>query len=153
MAAAATGATPIGSRARPAPTAAIVVVAGVARAPAPVAQVLRESRVRRIAGEAPGHRRRRDAMLRAISAHLPGARVHGAAAGPHLRVTFAGAAFADTALAARALAPALGVKAHPMSWHHVRPGPPRLVLGHAGGPPGEPEEGVALLGRALSRHR
>ncbi|WP_430381484.1 PLP-dependent aminotransferase family protein [Streptomyces arenae] len=34
------------------------------------------------------HRRRRDAMLRAIGAHLPGARVHGAAAGLHLMVTF-----------------------------------------------------------------
>ncbi|MGW5650500.1 MocR-like pyridoxine biosynthesis transcription factor PdxR [Streptomyces humi] len=34
------------------------------------------------------HRRRRDAMLRAIRTHLPGARVHGAAAGLHLMVTF-----------------------------------------------------------------
>ncbi|MFB7983995.1 MocR-like pyridoxine biosynthesis transcription factor PdxR [Streptomyces vinaceus] len=95
------------------------------------------------------HRRRRDAMLRAITAHLPGARVHGAAAGLHLMVTFDGAAFEDTALAARALA--LGVKAHPLSWHRVRPGPPGLVLGYAAGPPGELEEGVALLGRALTR--
>ncbi|MFJ3204170.1 PLP-dependent aminotransferase family protein [Streptomyces sp. NPDC086989] len=93
------------------------------------------------------HRRRRDAMLRAIAAHLPGARVHGAAAGLHLMVTFDGAAFDDTALAAAALA--LGVKAHPLSWHRMRPGPPGLVLGYAAGPPGELEEGIALLGRAL----
>ncbi|MFF4099359.1 PLP-dependent aminotransferase family protein [Streptomyces sp. NPDC001903] len=97
------------------------------------------------------HRRRRDAMLRAIAAHLPGARVHGAAAGLHLMVTFDGAAFEDTALAARALA--LGVKAHPLSWHRVRPGAPGLVLGYAAGPPGELEEGIALLGRARSRLR
>ncbi|WP_030296617.1 PLP-dependent aminotransferase family protein [Streptomyces katrae] len=97
------------------------------------------------------HRRRRDAMLRAVDAHLPGARVHGAAAGLHLMVTFDGAAFEDTALAAAALA--LGVKAHPLSWHRVRPGSPGLVLGYAAGPPGELEEGVALLGRALGRLR
>ncbi|MGW5371806.1 MocR-like pyridoxine biosynthesis transcription factor PdxR, partial [Streptomyces sp. NPDC004011] len=36
------------------------------------------------------HRRRRDVMVRAVEAHLPGARVHGAAAGLHLMVTFAG---------------------------------------------------------------
>ncbi|KMO95486.1 MocR-like pyridoxine biosynthesis transcription factor PdxR [Streptomyces roseus] len=97
------------------------------------------------------HRRRRDAMLRAIAAHLTGARVHGAAAGLHLVVTFDGADFEDTALAAAALA--LGVKAHPLSWHRIRPGAPGLVLGYAAGPPGELEEGVALLGRALSRLR
>ncbi|MEV0989103.1 PLP-dependent aminotransferase family protein [Streptomyces sp. NPDC049949] len=97
------------------------------------------------------HRRRRDAMLRAVAAHLPGARVHGAAAGLHLMVTFDGAAFEDTALAAEALA--LGVKAHPLSWHRIRPGAPGLVLGYAASPPGELEEGVALLGRALSRLR
>ncbi|MEV6580706.1 PLP-dependent aminotransferase family protein [Streptomyces sp. NPDC051582] len=97
------------------------------------------------------HRRRRDAMLRAIARHLPGARVHGAAAGLHLVVTFDGADFEDTALAAAALE--LGVKAHPLSWHRVRPGAPGLVLGYAAGPPGELEEGTALLGRALSRLR
>ncbi|MFE2880504.1 PLP-dependent aminotransferase family protein [Streptomyces roseus] len=97
------------------------------------------------------HRRRRDAMLRAIAAHLTGARVHGAAAGLHLVVTFDGADFEDTALAAAALA--LGVKAHPLSWHRIRPGAPGLVLGYAAGPPGELAEGVALLGRALSRLR
>ncbi|WP_328619524.1 MocR-like pyridoxine biosynthesis transcription factor PdxR [Streptomyces sp. NBC_00354] len=97
------------------------------------------------------HRRRRDAMLRAIAAHLPGARVHGAAAGLHLMVTFDGAAFDDTALAAAALA--LGVKAHPLSWHRIRPGSPGLVLGYAAGPPGELEEGIALLGRSLARLR
>ncbi|MFF0725124.1 PLP-dependent aminotransferase family protein [Streptomyces sp. NPDC004134] len=37
------------------------------------------------------HRRRRDAMIAAIAEHLPGAVVHGAAAGLHLTVTFDGA--------------------------------------------------------------
>ncbi|WP_256090598.1 aminotransferase-like domain-containing protein, partial [Actinacidiphila rubida] len=34
------------------------------------------------------HRRRRDAMVRAIASHLPGAVTHGAAAGLHLTVTY-----------------------------------------------------------------
>ncbi|MEU7551389.1 PLP-dependent aminotransferase family protein [Streptomyces sp. NPDC044571] len=95
------------------------------------------------------HRHRRDATLRAVAAHLPGARVHGAAAGLHLMVTFEGAAFEDTVLAAEALA--LGVKAHPLSWHRIRPGAPGLVLGYAAGPPSELEEGIGLLGEALRR--
>ncbi len=93
------------------------------------------------------HRRRRDAMLRALSERLPGARVHGAAAGLHLMVTFDGAGFEDTALASAALA--LGVKTHPLSWHRVRPGPPGLILGYAAGPAGEIEEGIATLATAL----
>ncbi|MFD8141634.1 PLP-dependent aminotransferase family protein [Streptomyces sp. NPDC059708] len=93
------------------------------------------------------HRRRRDAMLDAIARHLPGARVHGAAAGLHLTVTFDGADFPDTALAESALA--LGVKTHPLSWHRLTPGPPGLVLGYAAGPAAATEEGIALLGRSL----
>ncbi|MDT0322662.1 MocR-like pyridoxine biosynthesis transcription factor PdxR [Streptomyces millisiae] len=95
------------------------------------------------------HRRRRDAMLRAVRTHLPGARVHGAAAGLHLMVTFDthGAGLRDTDLAAAALA--RGVKAHPLSWHRITPGPPGLVLGYAAGPAHEIDEGIALIGAAL----
>ncbi|WP_435854745.1 PLP-dependent aminotransferase family protein [Streptomyces longwoodensis] len=96
------------------------------------------------------HRRRRDVMLRAVEAHLPGARVHGAAAGLHLMVTFAdgpGSRVPDTALAAAALA--RGVKAHPLSWHRLTPGPPGLVLGYAAGAAHDIEEGIALIGEAL----
>ena len=92
------------------------------------------------------HRRRRDAMIAAIGAHLPGAAVHGAAAGLHLMITF-GAGFADADLAAAALA--RGVKVQPLSWHRQRPGPPGLVLGYAANPPGSIEQGVAILGGAL----
>lgn len=95
------------------------------------------------------HRRRRDAMLRAVGTRLPGARVHGAAAGLHLMVTFDGADFPDTALASAALA--LGVKAHPLSWHRVEPGPPGLVLGYAAGPVSDIEQGITLLAHALRR--
>ncbi|MFD7503147.1 PLP-dependent aminotransferase family protein [Streptomyces sp. NPDC059850] len=93
------------------------------------------------------HRRRRDAMIDAIGARLPGAVVHGAAAGLHLMVTF-DAGFADTDLAAAALA--LGVKAQPLSWHSQRrPHRPGLVLGYAARTATEIAEGVALLGDAL----
>jgi GntR family transcriptional regulator/MocR family aminotransferase len=104
------------------------------------------------------HRRRRDAMISALRRQLPGATVHGAAAGLHLTVTFdhpprrasdrpAGDADAapadDLDLAARALA--AGVKVQPLSWHRIRPGPPGLVLGYAACPAGQIEEAIAVL--------
>ncbi|KOG52373.1 GntR family transcriptional regulator [Streptomyces griseoflavus] len=93
------------------------------------------------------HRARRDAMIRAVGTHLPGADVQGAAAGLHLTVTF-DAGFADTDLAAAALA--RGVKAHPLSWHCQRPGRPGLVLGYAASTVTEIEEGVAVIGKVLA---
>ncbi|MDY0814927.1 aminotransferase class I/II-fold pyridoxal phosphate-dependent enzyme [Kitasatospora purpeofusca] len=94
------------------------------------------------------HRRRRDATTAAVAAHLPGAAVHGAAAGLHLMLTFPGGLpCTDTELAGAALAH--GVKVHPLSWHARLPHPPGLVLGYAAGTPGEIEEGIAVLGRLL----
>lgn len=92
------------------------------------------------------HRARRDAMIEAIRTHLPGAVVHGAAAGLHLMVTFAHRAAdrADTELAAAALE--RGVKVQPLSWHAQRPQPPGLVLGYAASTPRDIREGVAVLG-------
>jgi GntR family transcriptional regulator/MocR family aminotransferase len=90
------------------------------------------------------HRRRRDAMIEAIAAHLPDAVVHGAAAGLHLMITFAGAGFADTDLAAAALA--RGVKVQPLSWHSQRRREPGLILGYAARPPAEITEAIAILG-------
>ncbi|HEV7625836.1 MAG TPA: PLP-dependent aminotransferase family protein, partial [Streptomyces sp.] len=93
------------------------------------------------------HRRRRDAMIDALGAHLPEATVHGAAAGLHLTVTF-DARFADTALAAAALA--RGVKTQPLSWHlQRRGGRPGLVLGYAASTPTDIAKGVTALGEAL----
>jgi GntR family transcriptional regulator / MocR family aminotransferase len=90
------------------------------------------------------HRRRRDAMIGAISTHLPAAVVHGAAAGLHLMITFPEAGFADTALAAAALA--RGVKVQPLSWHTQLRREPGLILGYAARPPAEVAEAVAILG-------
>ncbi len=80
-------------------------------------------------------------MIGAIGEHLPGAVVHGAAAGLHLMITFEGPRFDDTVLAAAALA--RGVKAQPLSWHRQRPGSPGLVLGYAATAPGGIVEGIA----------
>ncbi|MER7578564.1 PLP-dependent aminotransferase family protein [Kitasatospora sp. NPDC097691] len=96
------------------------------------------------------HRRRRDAMIAAIRTHLPGATVHGAAAGLHLMLTLPEElGCTDTELATAALA--LGVKVQPLSWHARLPYPPGLVLGYAAGSPPEITEGIAVLGQLLRR--
>ncbi|PSK90208.1 GntR family transcriptional regulator/MocR family aminotransferase [Murinocardiopsis flavida] len=92
------------------------------------------------------HRRRRDAMIDAIRAHLPGAAVHGAAAGLHLTITFDADRFADTDLAAAALA--RGVKVQPLSWHCRRPHPPGLVLGYGASTPSDIGSGLAAVAAA-----
>ncbi|MEU3454541.1 PLP-dependent aminotransferase family protein [Micromonospora sp. NPDC006766] len=92
------------------------------------------------------HVRRRDAMIRAIRDHLPGAVVHGAAAGLHLMVTLDGGVD-DVALAAAALR--RGVKVQPLSWHGQRPQPPGLVLGYAANSPGDIERAITTIAAAL----
>ena len=92
------------------------------------------------------HRRRRDVMMDAIKAYLPGAVVHGAAAGLHLMITF-DADFTDLDVAAAALN--RGVKVQPLSWHRQRPGPPGLVLGYAARTQTEISEGIVALGHVL----
>jgi len=87
------------------------------------------------------HRARRDAMIDAISNHLPTATVHGAAAGLHLTITFE--AGDDTALAAAALE--AGIKTHPLSWHCQLPHAPGLVLGYAARTPTEITEAIATI--------
>ncbi|WP_116247352.1 PLP-dependent aminotransferase family protein [Nocardiopsis sp. FIRDI 009] len=93
------------------------------------------------------HRRRRDTMIEALRAHLPGARVHGAAAGLHLTLTL-DTPVPDTDLAALALE--RGVKTHPLTWHRQRSGPAGLVLGYAGRPETAIREGVAVLGAVVT---
>ena len=92
------------------------------------------------------HRRRRDEMIEAIARHLPDARVHGAAAGLHLMITF-DASFADVDLAAASIE--RGLKVQPLSWHRQRPGLPGLVLGYAASTPSDINEGIATLGSLL----
>ena len=58
------------------------------------------------------HRRRRDAMIQAVSTQLPAAEIHRAAAGLHLMISFA-TAFRDVDLAAAACD--RGVKVQPLS--------------------------------------
>ncbi|MEU5726415.1 PLP-dependent aminotransferase family protein [Micromonospora sp. NPDC047738] len=92
------------------------------------------------------HVRRRDAMIRAVRAHLPGAVVHGAAAGLHLLVTLDGDVD-DVELAAAALR--RGVKVQPLSWHGQRPQPPGLVLGYAANVASDIDRGLATVASAL----
>jgi GntR family transcriptional regulator / MocR family aminotransferase len=97
------------------------------------------------------HRRRRDAMIAALARSLPGAVVHGAAAGLHLMVTFGGS-ISDTEVAREALA--RGVKVQPLSWHRQLDGESGLVLGYAARGAAEIADGVAVVGdvvRGLSR--
>jgi GntR family transcriptional regulator/MocR family aminotransferase len=91
-------------------------------------------------------RRRRDALLAGLHAHLPGARVEGVAAGLHLLVTLPGAV-PDTDLVERAAE--VGVLVHPLSWHRHRPGPPGLVIGYAAQPPDRLREAAGRLGRVI----
>jgi len=91
-------------------------------------------------------RARRDALLDALTEHLPGARVHGIAAGLHLMVTLPDVVD-DVALAERARR--AGVAVHPLSWHRQLPGPAGLVLGYAASTPDRLREAVRRLGAAL----
>jgi GntR family transcriptional regulator / MocR family aminotransferase len=87
-------------------------------------------------------RTRRDALLDALRTHLPGARVHGVAAGLHLLVGLPDGVD-DDAVAERALA--AGVAVQPLSYHRLRPGPPGLVVGYAATTPDRLREGVWRL--------
>ena len=100
------------------------------------------------------HVRRRDSMISAIAAHLPQARVHGAAAGLHLTLTFdalPSRTGLDVDLAAAALR--RGVKVQPLSWHSQRSHQPGLVLGYAARTPAEINEGIAVIGSVLQNQR
>ncbi len=100
------------------------------------------------------HVRRRDAMIEAVRAHLPHARVHGAAAGLHLTLTFSDlrSGLSDADLAAAALE--RGVKTQPLCWHRQQPGPPGLVLGYAASSPVQIADGIAVIAGILRRrHR
>ncbi len=99
------------------------------------------------------HVRRRDAMIEAVRAHLPQARVHGAAAGLHLTLTFSdiGSGLSDADLAAVALE--RGVKTQPLCWHRQQPGPPGLVLGYAASTPAQIADGVAVIAGVLRPRR
>jgi GntR family transcriptional regulator/MocR family aminotransferase len=92
------------------------------------------------------HQKRRDAMVQALHQHLPGARIHGVAAGLHLTVTF-DSDIADTELAAQALT--RGVKVQPLTWHRQRPGPPGLVMGYAAVTVSQGAQGIEIIGQLL----
>jgi GntR family transcriptional regulator/MocR family aminotransferase len=91
-------------------------------------------------------RQRRDALLAAVREHLPGAHVHGVAAGLHLLVGLPDGVD-DADVAERAFA--AGVAVQPLSYHRLRPGSPGLVIGYAAATPDRLREGVRILAQAL----
>jgi GntR family transcriptional regulator / MocR family aminotransferase len=91
-------------------------------------------------------RQRRDALLAALRQHLPGAHVHGIAAGLHLLVGLPDGVD-DAVVAERAFA--AGVAVQPLSYHRLRPGLPGLVIGYAAATPDRLREGVRILAQAL----
>jgi GntR family transcriptional regulator/MocR family aminotransferase len=95
------------------------------------------------------HRARRDALLAALAAHVPGGTAHGVAAGLHLLVTLPGI---DDAVVARRAADA-GVRVHPLSAHRVGDGPPGLVIGYAANTPDRLHEAVRRLAPIIRSER
>ena len=96
------------------------------------------------------HRRRRDAMLDALTQHLPDVQVHGIAAGLHLLVT---GTSLDDDRAVEAAALRHGVRVQALSPHRLRPGPGGLVLGYAACPPGRLHDAVRALAAAIAEAR
>jgi GntR family transcriptional regulator/MocR family aminotransferase len=95
------------------------------------------------------HRARRDALLAALAAHLPGGTPHGVAAGLHLLVTLPGAD--DVAVVERA--GEAGVRVQPLSAHRVGAGPSGLVIGYAANTPDRLEEAVRRIARSIESER
>jgi GntR family transcriptional regulator/MocR family aminotransferase len=98
------------------------------------------------------YRARRDALVRAIAAHLPGARVRGLAAGLHAIVQL-DRPF-DSAAVARA-AHAHSVIVYPLSFSYLQPRATgdSLVLGYANLSEQAIEEGISRLATALAELR
>jgi GntR family transcriptional regulator/MocR family aminotransferase len=95
------------------------------------------------------HRARRDALLAALAAHLPGGTAHGVAAGLHLLVTLPGIDDADVARRAGEA----GVRVHPLSAHRMGSGPPGLVIGYAANTPDRLHEAVRRIAHAIGAPR
>lgn len=99
------------------------------------------------------YRRRRDALVAALSRHVPGARVYGVAAGLHALVRLPDGVD-ERRLAKRAAA--RGIALSPMEPHRVARGDgdwPGVVLGYANVPEPAIERGVAELAAALAESR
>jgi GntR family transcriptional regulator/MocR family aminotransferase len=111
-------------------------------------------------GELDGHlrrtrllyRRRRDALVAALRAHLPAARVHGVAAGLHLMLALDGGAD-EQAIVAEAARRSVGV--YPVAVHRARPraAPAALVLGYGAVRDADIDEGVRRLAAAVRSAR
>ncbi|MDG4820694.1 PLP-dependent aminotransferase family protein [Asanoa sp. WMMD1127] len=94
----------------------------------------------------PVYRRRRDALLAALAAHLPEFRPAGVAAGLHLVAWLPPGLDEDTVVAAGLRS---GVGVHGVGPYRLAPGPPGLIFGYATLDPPAIDEGLGLLAAAL----
>jgi GntR family transcriptional regulator/MocR family aminotransferase len=92
------------------------------------------------------HRQRRDAAVRAIARHLPGASVQGVAAGLHVLVLLPDGT-SDDAVARRAAE--AGIRVAPLSGMRTEEGPPGLVIAYGFHPPARLESALETIGALL----
>jgi GntR family transcriptional regulator / MocR family aminotransferase len=105
---------------------------------------------RHLRGARRRYRARRDALVRAVSEHLPGARVTGLAAGLHAIVRLA-APLDGLALMQSAAERSVGVYPLGYAYEHVRAVDDDLVLGYANLAEPAIEEGIRRLGEVIKR--
>jgi GntR family transcriptional regulator / MocR family aminotransferase len=97
------------------------------------------------------YRRRRDAVIAALTRWLPEAVPSGVAAGLQVLVTLPEGDVDEAAVHERALA--AGVRVYPLATYRARPGTggaPAFVLGYGSVPPERAEHGVRLLAGAIA---
>jgi GntR family transcriptional regulator/MocR family aminotransferase len=94
----------------------------------------------------PVYRRRRDALLAGLAAHLPGFRPAGVAAGLHL-VAWLPPGLTEEAVVAAGRSAGVGVGS--VGRYRLAPGPDGLIFGYATLDPPAIDEGLALLAAAL----
>ncbi|MEV4622629.1 PLP-dependent aminotransferase family protein [Asanoa sp. NPDC049573] len=97
----------------------------------------------------PVYRRRRDALLAALAAHLPGFRPAGVAAGLHL-VAWLPPGLSEEAAVTAGLS--RGVAVYGVGRYRLSPGPAGLIFGYATLDPPAIQDGIAHLAAALRGH-
>ncbi len=96
-------------------------------------------------------RERRDALVRQLRRELPGAKVHGVAAGLHVLVELPDGIDCDDVVLADRLGER-GVLVHPLGWHRHAPGPPGLLIGYAANSPARLRRAAAVIADEVGGH-
>jgi GntR family transcriptional regulator/MocR family aminotransferase len=96
------------------------------------------------------YRRRRDAMVAALRAHLPSLNIEGVAAGLHLMVTLPSGTSEEAVMDAAARR---SMRIYGVGPHRKTPGAPALLLGYGSMTEAQIEEGMAMLARIIKSGR